>query len=79
MKISAKRDKWVIGFTYIAGIFVVTPYLPRLIRFAPFEWSGAGVSHFVLGVDITIAILLISLAIFFLVNKRKKSAILHMV
>jgi len=66
--------KWSVVFAYTVGIFIVTPSLPKLISFASSQFSSAGVSHFVLWVEIAIALSLISLAIVFLIKKRKKSA-----
>ncbi len=72
MKFSGKS-----GFvcSYTGGIFVVTPYLPQLIRLASSRWSSSGVSRFVLCVEIIIALLILTLAIVFLFYKRKKSVL----
>lgn len=67
--------KWVIACAYTGGIFLVTPYLPQLIRVASSRWSSSGVSRFVLGVEIIIALLIFTLAIVFLFYKSKKSAL----
>ena len=67
--------KWAIVCVYIIGIFVVTPYLPRLIRFASSRWSSSGVSRFVLGVEIAIALLTLTAAVGFIIHRRKKAAI----
>ena len=72
MKISRK---WGVVFFYTAGIFVVTPFLPQLIRFASSQWSRSGVSNFVLGVEIIIALLILGAAIRFLIYRKKKSII----
>jgi len=73
MKISRK---WTVVFFYTVAIFVVTPYLPQLISIASSQWSSSGVSRFVLGVEIVIALLILALAFRFLIYKRKKSALL---
>jgi len=70
MKVSRK---WVVACLYTIGIFVVTPYLPHIIQAASSRWSRSGVSRFVLGVEIIIALLILTLAIVFLFYKRKKS------
>jgi len=72
MKISVK---WAIVFVYTIGIFVVTPYLPSLIRFATSRWSSSGVSRFVLGVEIAVGLLTLIVALGFLIHRRKKSAL----
>ena len=72
MKISRK---WVVVFFYTAGIFVFTPFLPQLIRFASSQWSRSGVSNFVLGVEIIIALLILGAAIRFLIYRKKKAII----
>ena len=72
MKISGK---WIIVCIYTIGIFIVTPYLPQLIRSASSRWSSSGVSRFVLGVEIAIALLILILALEFLIHRRKKSAL----
>ncbi|MBA7685818.1 hypothetical protein ES703_94246 [subsurface metagenome] len=66
---------WAVVFFYMVGIFVVTPYLPQLIRVASSQWSSSGVSRFVLGVEIIITLLILTLAIVFLLFKRKKSSL----
>lgn len=72
MKLSRK---WVLPCLYTASIFVITPYLPALIRTASSRWSSSRVSHIVLGLEIVIALLILALAIRFLILKRKKSAL----
>lgn len=67
--------KWGIVCIYTGGIFLVTPYLPKLISFASSRWSQSGASRFVLGVEITIASLILTLAIVFLLHRRKKSVL----
>ena len=72
MKVS---KKWAVVCFYTVGIFVVTPYLPQLIRVASSQWSRSGVTRFVLGMEIAIALLILIFAIKFLINRRKKSAL----
>ncbi len=67
--------KWTVVFFYTVGIFVVTPYLPQLIRVASSQWSSSSVSRFVLGVEIAIALIVLTLAVGFLIQKKKKSAL----
>jgi len=67
--------KWAIVSAYTIGFFAVTPYLPQLIRAANARWSIPGVSRFVLGVEIVIALVLTALAVKFLIQKKKKSLI----
>jgi hypothetical protein len=66
--------KWTVVFFYTVGIFVVTPYLPQLIRVASSRWASSSVSRFVLVVEIAIALLILILAVGFLIQKKKKSA-----
>ena len=72
MKISGK---WTIVCIYTLVLFIVTPYLPRLIQAASSRWTSSGVSRFVLGVEIAIAFLILILALEFLIHRRKKSAL----
>lgn len=65
--------KWIIVSIYTIGLFVATPYLPQLIQAATSRWSKSGVSRFVLGVEIAIALIVIALAIYFLIQKKKKA------
>lgn len=67
--------KWAIICVYTIGIFVVTPYLPQLIRIASSQWSSSGVSRFVLGVEIATALLILILSVGFLTHRRKKLAL----
>ena len=67
--------RWVVVFVYTVGIFVVTPYLPQIIQAASSKWSSFGVSRFVLWVEIGLAVLILALAIVFIVQKKRKSAI----
>jgi len=60
MKISRK---WTIIFFYPIAIFVITPYLPQLIQTASSRWSSAGVSRFVLVIEIAIALIISILAV----------------
>jgi len=63
--------KWGIACAYTGGIFLITPYLPILIRFATSRWSRSGVSRFVLGAEIIIALFILTLAIDFYFIKEK--------
>ena len=67
--------KWGLVCSYTLGIFVISPYLPQLIRTASSQWSSSSVSHFVLGLEIAIALTILSLAVVFLIRKRKKSTL----
>jgi hypothetical protein len=67
--------KWGIVCAYIGGIFVVTPYLPKLIRFASSRFTRSGVTRFVLCIEIITALFILILAIVFLLYKGKKSAL----
>jgi len=70
MKISARR---VFVGAYTIGIFAATPFLPDLIRLASSRWSSGGVSHFVLGVEVSIALLFLVLAAGLLIYGKKRS------
>ena len=70
MKISRK---WTVVFFYTVAIFVITPYLPNIIRFASSKWSSFGVSRFVLWVEIAIALLILILAVLFFIHRMKKA------
>lgn len=72
MKVSRK---WAVVFFYTIGIFVVTPYLPQLIRFASSRWASSSVSHFVLGVEIAIALFILAIAVIYLICRKKRSAL----
>jgi len=72
MKISRK---WTVVFFYTVAIFVVTPYLPQLISSASSKWTSSSVSRFVLVVEVIIAFLILILAVGFLIQKKKKSAL----
>jgi hypothetical protein len=65
--------KWALVILYIIGIFIFTPYLPALIQFASSRWSKTTVSHFVLGVEIFLALLVLIFVIIFLKFRRNKS------
>lgn len=67
--------KWTVVFFYTVGIYVVTPYLPQLIRVASSRWASSSVSRFVLVVEIALALLISILAVRFLIQKKKKSAL----
>ncbi len=64
---------WIIVCLYIIAIFSLIPYLPRFIQFASSRWSSSSVAHFVLGVEIFIALLTLILAIKFLIHKTRKA------
>lgn len=72
MKVSRR---WGAVCFYIIAIFVATPYLPQLIRFASSRWLSSSVSRFVLVVEIAIALLILTLATVFMIYRRKKSAL----
>jgi hypothetical protein len=65
--------RWIIVGVYTICLFVVTPYLPKLIQAASSRWSNLGVSRFVLGVEIAIAFMLTILAVYLMIRKKKKS------
>jgi len=65
--------KWVLVVIYTIGIFVFTPFLPALIRFASSRWSGTIASHFVLGVEIFLALVVLIFAVIFTKFRRIKS------
>ena len=67
--------KWTVVFFYTVAIFVITPYLPQLISIASSRWASSSVSRFVLVVEIAIALLILVLAVGFLIQKKKKSAL----
>jgi len=64
--------KWALVVLYIIGIFVFTPYLPNLIQFASSRWSKTKVPHFVLGMEIFLALLVLICVIVFLKFRRNK-------
>ena len=72
MRISGK---WTVVFFYTVCIFIVTPYLPQLIQAASSRWSRLGVSRFVLGVEIAIALLILAIATIYLIYRKKRSAL----
>lgn len=63
---------WIIVCLYIIAIFSLIPYLPRFIQFASSRFSSSSVSHFVLGTEILIALVILALALKFLIYKRRK-------
>ncbi len=67
--------KWTVVFFYTVAIFVATPYLPQLISIASSRWASSSVSRFVLVVEIALALLISILAVRFLIQKKKKSAL----
>ncbi|TET60292.1 MAG: hypothetical protein E3J47_07065 [Candidatus Stahlbacteria bacterium] len=68
-------SKWAIVCIYTLVLFIVTPYLPQLIRSASSRWTSSSVSRFVLVVEIALALLISILAVRFLIQKKKKSAL----
>lgn len=66
-------SKWIFVFIYTIGIVVVTPYLPQLIRSASLRWSSSSVSRFVLFVEIALGVIILIMAVFFLIHRKKKS------
>lgn len=68
--------KWIPVFLYTAGIFIVTPFLPDLIRTASSRWSSSGVSHFVLNVELFLAGLIFAFSVFLFFLKKNKSLFL---
>lgn len=70
---------WIIVCLYVLTIFIATPYLPSLLNFARSRWSSSGISHFVLSVEIILALLIIALGIGFLIYKKKKNALLFLI
>lgn len=72
MKLS---KKWGLVCSYTVGIFVISPYLPKLISAATSRWSSSRVSRFVLGLEIAIALAVLTLAVGLLIRRRKKSTI----
>ena len=67
--------KWIVVFFYTVAIFVFTPYLPQLISIASSRWASSSVARFVLVVEIALALLISILAVRFLIQKKKKSAL----
>ena len=60
----------VIVYTFF--LFIITPYLPNLIRFTSQYWSSTSVTHFVLMVEITIAVFLFGFSGWIFVFHRSK-------
>ncbi len=67
--------KWTVVFFYTVAIFVITPYLPQLISIASSRWASSSVSRFVLVIEIALALLISILAVRFLIQKKRKSAL----
>ena len=65
--------KWIFVCLYTIALFSFIPYLPSLIKLASAQWSSSGVALFVFGVEIIIAILILTLAIRVFIYKRKKA------
>ncbi len=64
---------WVCFYT--VSLFLITPYLPALIRAASSQWSSARVSQAALGLEIALALLILALTVRSLILRRKKSAL----
>lgn len=67
-------SRWAPVYIYTVGIFIVTPFLPNLIRFVSSQWSRSGASRFVLWTEIAIALFILVLCAGFLPHRKKKSA-----
>lgn len=67
--------RWVSALLYVIAIFIITPYLPRLIQLASSRWSSETTNRFVLNVEIIIALLLFALGIIPLIYKKKRTAL----
>jgi hypothetical protein len=67
---------WLPVFLYTAGVFIVTPFLPDLIRAASSRWSSPGVSHFVLRAELFLAALVLAFSGFLLLRRKKRSIFL---
>lgn len=51
--------KWLAVYGYLVVLFLATPRLPDLIRWAGGRWSGGGVEQFVLGFELSLGALLL--------------------
>jgi hypothetical protein len=67
--------KWAVVYFYTVGIFVVTPYLPKLIRTASSRWSSSGVSRFVLWIEIAIALFMLAIGPIYRIYIKKRPAL----
>jgi len=65
--------KWLYVGLYIICIFVTTPFLPNLIKFATYQWSNKCTQSFVLRVEIIIALIIIVIGVIILIIRKKKS------
>ena len=65
--------RWLPPILYTAGIIIVTPFLPDLIRGASSRWSSPGVSCFVLKVEIFLAAFVLAFSIFLFFFRKYKS------
>ncbi len=63
---------WTPVIIYTLFIFIITPFLPKAIRFASTYWPGESVAYFVLGVEVIIAILLMILSGWLFIFHRPK-------
>ncbi len=68
-------QKWLFVIIYTIALFIATPYLPNLIQYASSRWSYAGTRHFVLVVEIIIALLILAMGIILLVYRKKRSTL----
>ena len=68
--------RWLPPILYTAGIIIVTPFLPDLIRGASSRWSSPGVSCFVLKVEIFLAAFVLAFSIFLFFFRKSKSVFL---
>lgn len=71
--------KWVFALIYAIIIFIITPYLPNLIRDASSRWSIEELKQFVLIIEIIVVFFLLFLGIILFISRRKKSAILFLI
>ena len=64
--------RWLLIYGYVLLIWIATPYLPLLVRWASSKWPTASVKRFVLGVEISMGLLLIVFAgVIFFYNRQK--------
>lgn len=68
-------SRWAPVYIYTVGIFIVTPFLPNLIRFVSSQWSRSTASRFVLWTEIAIALFILVLSAGFLPHGKKKSVV----
>ena len=64
--------RWLMIYGYVLLIWIATPCLPFLVRWASSRWPTASVKRFVLGVEISMGLLLIVFAgVIFFYNRQK--------